>query len=78
MSWRARRARWPECHVHPTVKPPFVYLTRAYWPRRCARYAYFAEALGKRSGWKTQLLLKKDHPEYFGLNGVGDADVLGR
>jgi hypothetical protein len=55
-----------------------VYLTRAYWPRRCARYAYFAEALGKRSGWKTQLLLKKDHPEYFGLNGVGDADVLGR
>lgn len=39
------------------------------------RFNYFADALGSVSGWKTAPLRSKGHEEYFGLNGVRDADV---
>jgi len=41
------------------------------------RFNWFAQRLGGISGWKTTPLRSKGHEEYFALNGVSDADVLG-
>jgi len=40
------------------------------------RWNYFADELGKVSGWKTTPVRSKGHEEYFSLNRVSDQDML--
>ena len=39
------------------------------------RYQWFAERLGKETGWKTTPLTKKGHEQYFSLNQLSESDL---